>query len=82
MEDIIGSIAATLTTICFIPQVLTVVKTRQTKDISLAMYVTFTIGVAFWFTYGVLLMRWPVIIANVVTFCLSSVILYYKLTEK
>jgi MtN3 and saliva related transmembrane protein len=80
--DIIGSIAATLTTLSFIPQVIKLLKTRHTKDISLSMYVIFTVGVALWLAYGLMLQRPPIIISNIVTLGLTSIILYLKLKEK
>jgi MtN3 and saliva related transmembrane protein len=79
MEDIIGSIAATLTTISFVPQVVKLVKTRHTKDISLSMYIIFTIGVALWLVYGIMLGRLPIIMSNAITLILTSVILYIKI---
>ncbi len=81
MEEIIGIIAATLTTLCFVPQVIQVLKTRDTKGISLAMYITFVLGVSMWCVYGILIGKWPVIIANIATFILASIILYIKIKE-
>ncbi len=77
--DWIGSIAATLTTISFIPQVRQVWRTRQTKDISLGMYAIFTCGVVMWLAYGILLNSWPIIIANGITVCLAGSVLWMKL---
>ncbi len=77
--DWLGSIAATLTTTSFIPQVIQVWRTRHTKDISLGMYVIFTAGVATWLAYGVMLNSWPIIIANSITVCLAGSVLLMKL---
>lgn len=79
LTDIIGSIAATLTTIAFLPQAIQVIKTKSTRDISLVMYVVFTAGVAFWLTYGILLGAVPIIIGNVVTLFLALIVLVMKL---
>ena len=79
LNDWIGVIAGTLTTIAFLPQVIQVVKTKSTDDISLVMYVVFITGVAFWLLYGILLGAWPVIIANIVTFILALIVLVMKL---
>ena len=79
LNDSIGIIAGTLTTIAFLPQVIQVVKTKSTDDISLVMYVVFITGVAFWLLYGILLGAWPVIIANIVTFILALIVLVMKL---
>jgi MtN3 and saliva related transmembrane protein len=76
---LIGSIAATLTTISFIPQVWRVWQTRHTRDISLVMYIAFTSGVAFWLIYGIMLGSWPIIIANGITVCLAGAVLIMKI---
>ncbi|MDD4910961.1 MAG: SemiSWEET transporter [Sideroxydans sp.] len=77
--ELIGSLAAVLTTTAFIPQVWQVWKTKHTKDISLAMYSLFTGGVAMWLVYGLLLNAWPIIIANAVTLLLAGSVLLLKL---
>jgi MtN3 and saliva related transmembrane protein len=79
LNDSIGIIAGTLTTIAFLPQVIQVLKTKSTDDISLVMYVVFITGVVFWLLYGILLGAWPVIIANIVTFILALIVLVMKL---
>ena len=76
---IIGFIAATGTTISFIPQVLHILKTRDTKGISLSMYSIFTIGVFCWLLYGCFLNSLPIIIANAVTLVLALTILIFKI---
>ena len=78
-SDVTGSLAATLTTVSFIPQVWQVFKTRHTADISLAMYGLFTSGVALWLAYGLLLGAWPIIIANGITLMLAGMVLVMKL---
>lgn len=78
-NEIIGSLAATLTTCAFIPQVVRIIQTRHTKDISLLMYLAFTLGVALWLAYGVLLNSWPIIVANGITLLLSSAVLFMKI---
>ena len=77
--QIVGYVAAVLTTISFIPQVLQVWRSKHTKDISLGMYSIFTIGVAFWLIYGILLGSWPIIIANSITILLAGFVLGMKL---
>jgi MtN3 and saliva related transmembrane protein len=78
-QEWIGSIAATLTTCSFIPQVWRVWQTRHTQDISLLMYTLFTTGVALWLVYGILLGAWPIIIANGITLLLAGLVLILKL---
>jgi MtN3 and saliva related transmembrane protein len=78
-QEWVGGIAATLTTCSFIPQVWKVWRTKHTKDISLLMYTLFTVGVALWLVYGVLLGAWPIIMANSITLLLAGTVLVLKL---
>ena len=77
--DAIGSIAAVLTTASFVPQAWHSFKTRDVSGISLGMYGVFTVGVALWLLYGVLLFSWPLMIANGITLALALAILVMKL---
>ena len=77
--DLIGAVAAMLTTASFIPQAWHSFKTRDVSGISLGMYSVFTVGVALWLLYGVLLQSWPLMIANSITLLLASAILGMKL---
>lgn len=79
ITDLIGTLAAILTTISFLPQALHTFRTKDVRGISLGMYSAFTLGVAMWLIYGLLLGAWPVVIANVVTLALASTILVLKL---
>ncbi len=76
---ILGFIAGTLTTISFLPQVIKTLKLKETKDISLWMYVILCIGVFSWLIYGLLIKDLPIIAANSISFLLVSIILFYKL---
>jgi MtN3 and saliva related transmembrane protein len=75
----IGYMAATLTTISFVPQLLRVIKLRSARDISLGMFLIFSAGTFFWLVYGYLERSKPVTIANLITFGLSMTILILKL---
>ena len=77
--DAIGSVAAVLTTVSFIPQAWHSFKTRDVSGISLVMYSVFTLGVALWLLYGVLLHSWPLMVANSIALVLSASILGMKL---
>ena len=77
--DAIGSVAAVLTTASFIPQAWHSFKTRDVSGVSLGMYSVFTLGVALWLLYGVLLQSWPLMIANSITLMLAAAILGMKL---
>ena len=77
--EYIGFIAAILTTISFIPQVIRVYKTGDTKAISLKMYLLFSTGVFFWLIYGILIGELPIIAANFITLILALFILIKKI---
>lgn len=78
-EIIISTIAATLTTVSFLPQAVKVLISKQTEALSFWMYLLFTIGVFFWLIYGLLILSYPLIISNIITFILSIIILIIKI---
>jgi MtN3 and saliva related transmembrane protein len=79
LSSVIGFIAASLTTIAFVPQVRKVWRTRSAKDVSLGMYSLFTLGVAMWLVYGILIQAWPVIVANAITLVLAGAVLVMRI---
>ena len=79
LPDAIGYLAALLTTCRFVPQAWLTLRTRDVSGISLGMYSVFTLGVALWLVYGLLLGAWPVVAANAVTLALAVAILVMKL---
>ncbi len=79
---IIGLMAATCTTISFLPQAIKTIRTKQTKDLSLAMYSILTIGIFLWLVYGIVIKDLPLIIANVITLLFTSTILILKIKHK
>jgi MtN3 and saliva related transmembrane protein len=79
LEILVSSVAATLTTAAFVPQALHIIRHKETRAISLQMYVAFAIGVAFWLLFGFMIWNWPMIVANTVTLALALTILGMKL---
>jgi MtN3 and saliva related transmembrane protein len=79
LVDTVGSIAACLTTASFVPQAWLSFKTRDVSGVSLSMYSVFTVGVALWLVYGLLLSAWPIVVANAITLLLALAILGMKL---
>jgi MtN3 and saliva related transmembrane protein len=77
--DVLGYAAAALTTASFIPQAWLSFRTGDVSGISLSMYACFTVGVALWLAYGVVLGAWPIVVANAVTLLLALAILAMKL---
>ena len=82
MSEAIGFIAAFLTTGAFVPQAWRVYKTQKTDDLSLSMFVMFSLGVFLWLIYGLLIVSYAVICANSVTLFLALYILTIKLKNR
>ena len=79
ITDLIGYLAAALTTCSFVPQALHTFRTRDVSGISLGMYSVFTVGIALWLLYGLALSAWPIVVANAITLLLAGTILGMKL---
>ena len=75
----IGTVAGTLTTAAYLPQVIKVWRSRSAGDISLQMYLLMVTGSSLWLVYGLMLMDWPLIIANTVSLLFTAIILTFKL---
>ncbi len=79
MVDTIGMVAATCTTISFVPQLLRVWRLRSAREISLSMFLVFSLGVFLWLLYGICIRSVPVMLANGATLVLSVAILGMKI---
>ncbi|MCB5173754.1 MULTISPECIES: SemiSWEET transporter [Microvirga] len=77
--EILGFVAAILTTVCWLPQAFRTLRTKDTKSLSLLTQSIFTLGVGLWLIYGILAGNAPIIFANSVTFVLVAAILAMKL---
>lgn len=77
--EIIGSIAAVITTFAWVPQILKIMRERQARDISLVTTATLASGVFLWVVYGVAIGSMPVILANAVSFLFIATIVALKL---
>lgn len=77
--DIIGLLAAFLTTFSFLPQAVQTIRTRDTRAISLPMYIMLCLGLVCWAIYGIILQDPPLILANVTTLAFALVILGVKI---
>jgi MtN3 and saliva related transmembrane protein len=75
----IGAIGAVLTTICWLPQAIRLVRDKDTRAISLTANLTFGIGLIFWLIYGIAIVDWPLIASNAVSVVFTSVIVAMKL---
>lgn len=79
MIDLLGYVAAVLTTAAFIPQVWRAWKTRSVRDLSLPMYLLMVTGLVLWLVYGFLIGSWPLVAANLVTLVFSGSILLMRI---
>ncbi|MCH2395369.1 SemiSWEET family sugar transporter [Oceanibaculum sp.] len=79
LVELVGGIAAVLTTLSFLPQVLKAWRSRSARDVSLLMLLLFLAGVLLWLCYGLALGSLPLILANAVTAVLILAILAAKL---
>lgn len=82
LMEIIGLIAAALTTASFIPQVYKTWKTKSVDSLSLTMYIVFFIGIVLWLIYGIYLDSLPMILANSITGILSLFLIIFKVRYK
>jgi len=83
MTELIGYIAASLTTIAFIPEAWLSWKSRRDeRGVSVLMYLIFAAGVALWLAYGLLIGSWPVVCANAITLALALFILLLRLRRR
>jgi MtN3 and saliva related transmembrane protein len=81
LEEIIGGLAAVLTTTSFLPQAIHVLRTRDTGAISLTMYTLFTAGISLWGVYGLMTNQLSIIAANGITVVLAGLILCLKIRD-
>ncbi len=77
--NLLGLVAGTLTTAAFVPQLMKILKSRSTKDISLVMYVVICTGILLWLIFGLCIGSLPVIAANAVTLLIATAILILKI---
>ncbi len=77
--EVLGFIAAALTTFAFLPQVFKTWQTKKAEDVSFLMLIMFITGVLFWIVYAVQINSFPVLIANIMTLILNIFILSLKL---
>ena len=77
--DFVGATGAVLTTLCWLPQALKVIREKETRALSLPATVAFSVGVVLWLVYGLAIGDWPLIGSNAVTLALMAPILAMKL---
>ena len=79
LADSIGMVAAVLTTIAYVPQVVKIYRTKSARDVSFRMFSLLATGVSLWLVYGIMMRSAPLIFANFVTLGLSLTVLVLKI---
>ena len=79
IADSIGMVAAVLTTIAYVPQVVKIYRTKSARDVSFRMFSLLATGVSLWLVYGIMMRSAPLIFANFVTLALSLTVLGLKI---
>ncbi|MEO9340951.1 SemiSWEET transporter [Mesorhizobium sp. SB112] len=74
----VGYLASICSMTSFVPQAWKIIKTGETAAISRLMYAVTVVGFALWSVFGIMRMEWPIILTNIVCFCLSAFILLMK----
>jgi len=79
--DIIGYLAACLTTFSFLVQAIKSWRTKDLSGISVGMYTMFASGVALWLVYGLVINSMPLIVTNALTLVFALSILVMKIRQ-
>lgn len=82
ITDMVGFVAAILTTLSFVPQIILIIRTRRTSGISLLMYSIYVVGIVMWFAYGVMTGSLPLILSQTVTLLITGSILFIAARER
>jgi len=80
--ELIGLVAAVLTTVGFVPQLVKTLKTKNVEGISLTMYLVMFLGLIFWLTYGFLIDSFAIKLANIVSGILVFSLIVLKVMYK
>jgi MtN3 and saliva related transmembrane protein len=75
--EVLGLIAACLTTYAFLPQVYKTWKTKDVSAFSLPTFSLFFLGIVFWLVYGILKESLSMILANTITLVSSFTLLVF-----
>jgi len=75
----IGAAGAVLTTVCWVPQAIKIIRDRDTRAISLPGTTLCVLGVLLWLVYGLAIVDGPLIGSSIVTLAMTAVILVLKI---
>jgi MtN3 and saliva related transmembrane protein len=77
--EFIGFLAGFCSSVSFVPQVYKTWKTKSAKDVSIQMFLVYTLAVTLWIIYGIANKNLPILITNAVVFVLSSAQIILKI---
>jgi len=77
--DAVGAAGAVLTTVCWVPQAIKIIRERETRAISLPGTMLCVLGVVLWLVYGLAIVDGPLIGSSIVTFAMTATILVLKI---
>lgn len=77
--EILGLLAGGFVVFASLPQILKIINTKRTNDISLPMYIALNIGTFLWLVYGFITQQIPIIITNIVFQLFNLIILFFKI---
>ena len=77
--DAIGAAAAILTTLCWVPQTLKIVREGEARAISLPGTTLCTLGVLLWLVYGAAILDVPLNGSSIATLVMTMTILVLKI---
>jgi MtN3 and saliva related transmembrane protein len=80
--NLVGALAAMLTTSAFFPQAVKTIRTRDTSGLSLTMYALLLSGVTLWLAYGVIIGSWPLIVSNAVVLLPQGLVMAILLRQQ
>lgn len=80
--EIFGYIAGICTALCFLPQTIKTLRTKDVRGLSLISYVVYAVGMLCWIIYGCHLYAWPMIIFNTPAFIFALLIIAQILQSK
>lgn len=77
--NVLSWIGATLTSIVLIPQSYKIIRTRDTRSLSLYMYIIFILSAITWITFAILSKQPAIITTNSIVLFFATIILILKI---
>lgn len=80
-SSVVGLLAASLTSLSYIPQLHKAWPRGKTEDVSLKMLIVLCSGLALWIIYGLFQRDWVVAVANLFGLSLAGAVLVCKVRD-